>query len=70
MSILPGYAADDGFKAPAEWDEHEQTWMGFPQVKVLLSLLFHRDLIFGEKMLVLPKKSLLMLPMLLPALSL
>lgn len=32
MSILPGYASDDGFKAPAEWDEHEQTWMGFPQV--------------------------------------
>lgn len=33
MSILPGYASDDGFKAPAEWDEHEQTWMGFPQVR-------------------------------------
>ena len=32
MSILPGYAADDGYKAPAEWDLHEQTWMGFPQV--------------------------------------
>ena len=33
MSVLPGYAADDGFKAPAEWDVHEQTWMGFPQVE-------------------------------------
>jgi singapore isolate B (sub-type 7) whole genome shotgun sequence assembly, scaffold_30 len=35
MSIVSGYAGDDGFKAPAEWDVHEQTWMGFPQVLVL-----------------------------------
>lgn len=32
MSIVSGYAGDDGFRAPAEWDIHEQTWMGFPQV--------------------------------------
>ena len=70
MSVLPGFAADDGFKAPAEWDVHEQTWMGFPQVEPFYDDAIGRDPTSGEKMPLRPRKCLPTLQMRLHASSL
>ena len=70
MSVLPGFAADDGFKAPAEWDVHEQTWMGFPQVEPFYNDAIGRDPTSGEKMPLLPRRCLPTLQMRLHASSL